>query len=85
MSAFDLLTENVTSLVKEHNHRLRDEHDPDAPDINELVTAMMLSTKYLVQSGIDDGFTITSFIVTYMRTAYGLGFNRGYGKENDDG
>ncbi len=81
MSTLDLLTENVTSLVKEHNHHLRDENAPDGNDINELVTAMMLSIQYLVQSGIDDNYTLTGFIVTYMRTAYGLGFNRGYGQK----
>ena len=77
---FDILTENVISLVKEHDRHLRGENEPDGNDINELVAAMSMSLNVLIQNGVADNFVLVSVIVTYMRTAYGLGFNRGYGK-----
>ena len=83
---YDVLTENVMSLVKEHDHRLREENAPDGDDINELVAAMSMSLNVLIENGVADNFVMVSVVVTYMRTAYGLGFNRGYGqKETDDG
>ena len=71
----DTLHANIQSLIEEHRHHLNDDIPEDMIDLNH---GLSLSILMLAQVGAANKDLAVGTATAYLRTAYGVGYNKGY-------
>ena len=71
----DILISNIESLVAEHDHHLQESLPEDMLDLARGLSLVIMVT---AQMGVPKQDAAVATATAYLRTAFGVGYNKGY-------